>query len=77
MSRDVKQVSEIAREVGAVGQRAREVADRLKRSVAATHEALDVADDVGKTLDQAAAELRGALGMNTNNPPTDAEEETK
>lgn len=69
--RDVKQVTEVARDVAAVGKRAREVAGKLRSSIDEVHEALDVADGLGDALRAAGAELRGALGVQTNNPPED------
>lgn len=67
--KDVKDVTEAARSIAEVGQRAREVAEDLKSSVAEVHQALDAADGVNRALKGAAAELRGALGVQTNSPP--------
>ena len=68
---DVDNVTGVAREVADVGKRARSVADDLKRNIGAVNEALDVAEGLSEALGQAAGELRGALGVQTNNPPRD------
>ena len=72
--RDVKQVTDVAREIADVGKRAREVADGLKTSIGEVNEALDVAEDLTRALRQAGAELRGVLGGQTNNPPMEEDD---
>lgn len=69
MSTDVKQVTEVAREIADVGRRARKIADGLRSSLDAVNESLEVAEDVSRALQAAGAELRGVLGIQTNNPP--------
>ncbi len=74
---DVDHVTGVAREVADVGRRAREVADGLKKNIGAVNDALDVAENLSRALGQAAGELRGALGAQTNNPPREKEEGKK
>ena len=71
MSNEVKQVTEVAKDIVELGSRARGVGKRLRQDITDTHQALDVAEDVSKALQSAAAELRGALGITTNSPPDD------
>lgn len=72
MSNDVKQVADVAREIADVGRRARAVADELRGNLAAVGEALEIAEGVSKALRDAGAELRGVLGAQTNNPPSES-----
>lgn len=72
MSTDVKQVTEVAREIAEVGARARTIADELRSNLQAVSESLEIADEVSKALRAAGAELRGVLGAHTNSPPQDA-----
>ena len=71
MSGEVQQVTEVAKDIVELGKRARGVSERLRQDINDTHQALDVAEDVSKALQTSAAELRGALGMTSNNPPDD------
>lgn len=71
MSEQVKNVSEVAREIADVNAKAKEVAADLKTNLSAVSEALDVAKDVSLALRNAGAELRGILGIHSNNPPPD------
>lgn len=68
-SGDVKQVSESARAIAKVGEDARRVREKLEESIREVTEALGVADEVATALRSAGAELRGALGIQTNSPP--------
>lgn len=68
---DVNQVTESARAIAEVGAAARKVREKLDQSIADVRDALGVADEVADALRSAGAELRGALGVQTNNPPRD------
>jgi len=72
MSQDVKQVTDVARQIADVGVEARKISADLKASISEVREALGVAGEVSNALRSAGAELRGVLGLNTNNPPLDA-----
>lgn len=73
MSSDVKAVTDVANDVARLGERARDVADAMRQSIEDTHQALNIAESVSKSLALATAELRGALGVQTNNPPEEEE----
>lgn len=69
MSSDVKQVSEVMREVAGLGERARTIKAGMRADLDEAHEALDIADGVRQSLHSTVAELRGILGGQTNDPP--------
>ena len=71
MSSDVKNVTDVAREVADLGRRARGIADNMRADIKDVNEALDVAEDISRALRSAGAELRGVLGTQTNHPPED------
>jgi hypothetical protein len=71
-STDVKQVTDSAKAIAQVAADARRIRQKLDQSIAEVNDALGIADGVADALRSAGAELRGALGAQTNNPPEDA-----
>lgn len=73
MSAEVKNVSEVVKTtVQEVKEVATQVADRLRQKTDEAKLALGLVDQFGNELGKATAELRGLLGISTNNPPEDA-----
>ena len=69
MSTDVRQVTDVVREITEIGKRARKISDDMRASMKDVDEALGIAEEVSTALRAAGAELRGVLGAQTNNPP--------
>lgn len=69
MSEQVKNVSEVAREIAGVSSLASDVASKLRENINNVKEALGQADAVSGALKSAGDELRGVLGILSNNPP--------
>lgn len=70
MSAEVKNVSEVVKGVvQEVKDTATQVADRLRKKSDEAKLALGMVDQFGDELGKATSELRGLLGISTNNPP--------
>ena len=63
----------ITDEVTKLRDKARTLGDDLKQQLGDAHEALSYVDELNATLKTAVGELRGALGIHSNNPPKDEE----
>lgn len=68
---DVDQVTGLVREVAEVGELARRVASDLRVNLGDIREGLSAAQELSEALQTVGAELRGALGTQTNRPPRD------
>ncbi len=71
MSNDVKAVSDVAKELKGISDRARSLAAEMRQNIKDVTEALDVTQEVSKSLRDSGAELRGILGTQTNRPPSE------
>lgn len=70
MSQEVKGIAKvIVEDITKLKQRAQKIGDSMKQNVDGIHASLDVAEEMDNVLTKANAELQGALGMLTNNPP--------
>lgn len=68
---DITQVSTVVGEVKNLGERARKTAEKMRRSVNEADQALSMTDQLADELGGVTAELRAALGLNSNFPPPD------
>lgn len=68
---DITQVSTVVGEVKQLGERARKTAEKMRKSVNEADQALVMTDQLADELGGVTAELRDALGLNSNFPPAD------
>jgi len=66
---EVKGLTDVVKDIGSVKQQASQVAGELRNNIAEVQTALGLVSEVSNALKDAGAELRGALGLQTNNPP--------
>lgn len=70
MQNDIKGLSALIQDEAArLRDRAANEREGLIRTMSEVHETLDVVADLRKTVDDAVAGLRAAVGMSSNNPP--------
>lgn len=71
-SSDVNRVTEtVTASVAQLKARAATINDGLRASIAEVNESLDLAEELSRSVKQASADLRAALGQTTNHPPGD------
>lgn len=69
-SSDVKRVTEtVTASVAQLKARATSINDDLRSTISEVNESLDLAEELSKSVKQASADLRAALGQTTNHPP--------
>lgn len=71
MSVEVKSLTDVVKDITTVKEQAAFVAQQLRQNISDVTEALQMTDEVSRALREAGAELRGALGVQSNNPPPD------
>ncbi len=72
MSNEVKSLTQVVREdLAALKDQAATLAAELRANISEVAEGLSMAKEVSTALRDAGAELRGALGVQTNSPPPD------
>jgi ABC-type transporter Mla subunit MlaD len=69
MSGQVKGVTDVVKEVHDLNKHAATVADEMRKNIADVKDALAMTQELSTALRDAGAELRGTLGIQTNNPP--------
>lgn len=68
---DISAVSGVVGEIKQLGERAKQTADRMKKTISEADQALSMTDQLADELGGVTAELRAALGLNSNFPPAD------
>ena len=69
MATEVKGLTDVVKDISTVKQQASSVAADLRKNMDDVQQALGLVSEVSNALKDAGAELRGALGVQTNNPP--------
>ena len=70
VSAEVKGLTDVVKDISTIKEKASQVAADLRANTANTNESLDMVAELSKALKEADAELRGALGIQTNHPPS-------
>lgn len=71
MTAEVKGLTDVVKDISSVKQQASQVAGQLRENIGNVQQSLGMVSEVSEALKAADAELRGALGIQSNNPPTD------
>lgn len=69
MAAEVQGVTDVVKDITAIKQQASQVAGELRSNISNVKQSLGMVSEVSDALKAADAELRGALGIQTNNPP--------
>lgn len=68
---DISAVSGVVGEIKQLGERAKKTAAKMKQTIGDADQALSLTDQLADELGGVTAELRAALGLNSNFPPSD------
>lgn len=66
---DISAVSGVVGEIKQLGERAKKTAAKMKQTISDADQALGLTDQLANELGGVTAELRAALGLNSNFPP--------